>query len=660
MVWYEEAIYSINQGDFTTAISLCQQILSQQPNQILAYKIWGKVLQKQADYQAAIECYSQALNIQPDDSEIYLELGNIYTKQQQWQDAIISYQVVIRLQPELSIAYRSLGQCLIQLERWEAVVEVYRKLIQLSPQVSWFYNHLGKALMRLNRWQEASHAYQTSVDLNPSFCWTYYHLGQCLIQLKQWQKAENILKKGIKINSNHILLHEALSNILQQQNKDFEAIQIYQDVIKLKPCSTYYISIGKLFKKQQQLDKAAEAFIQALHFQSNCYELFVLLGDILKQQGFLQESLQCRNLIKIPIFWIKQYFNLTPNYTTTTDSDSNIQRNIIYPTSILELYSPKTLDNFLPAGFEIRQNNIPEVFISILKNGRIWSDSLTNTVITSKNRIISDLSNGCPELILCSEHLPCPIQLEGNVAFLSVQFGLVYYHWMLDLLPRIALLKQQRLYKNIDYFVVNRYQTAYEKSTLDIIGIPQDKIIESVQFPHIKASNLIIPSPIQTSLTPQPWTIQYLRQYFISDFSYNLPDSSRIYISRIQAKKRNIHNEETIINLLKTYGFEILDFECISIDKQVKIMANAEVVIAPHGSGLTNLVFCQPGTKVIEILSPSWLNYCYWMLSQACQLDYFYLAGESSIANPSKPAQYQDYYVNIKKLQQLMKLAEVI
>jgi tetratricopeptide (TPR) repeat protein len=660
MQWNQAAIHYINQGDFQKAITLCQQVLRQQPNLIQAYKIWGKALQQQKDYQAATGCYNQALTIQPDESEIYLELGHIYQQQQQWQDAILSYQTVIRLQPECVTAYRQLGQLLIQLGKWEAAVDIYQQLIQLNPQVSWFYNHLGKALIKLHRWQEAINAYQTSIELNPTFCWSYYHLGQCFIELEQWQEAEGILKKAIKLDSSHHLFYQALGNVLQYHNKADEAISLYQKAIDLNPCSDYYMSLGKLYTKQQQLDKAIEAFIQALQFQPNRYPIFALLGDILKQQGFILESLQCKHLIRIPNFWIKQYFNLSDDYITDTKSNSNIQRDVIYPASTLQVSPPKTLEYDIPTGFELQQANIKEFFITTIPNGRVWNDSLTNAVITSNNQVISDLSDGSPEFILCSEHIPTPLKLEGTVAYLSVQFGLVYYHWMLDLLPRIAVLWQQGLHRNIDYFIVNRHQTAYEKETLEMFGVPKNQILESLQSPHIKASRLVIPSRIRESVTPARWVIESLRKYFLSDWSESSSASYRIYISRTQAKKRKMINEEIIIDLLKQYEFNIVHFEQMSVREQANCMAAAEVVIAPHGSGLTNLVFCQPGTKVIEILSPSWLNSCYWMLSLTCQLDYFCLVGEASIENSESFAQYQAYYVNIQKLQQLMKLAEII
>ena len=48
------------------------------------------------------------------------------------------------------------------------------------------------------------------------------------------------------------------------------------------------------------------------------------------------------------------------------------------------------------------------------------------------------------------------------------------------------------------------------------------------------------------------------------------------------------------------------------------------MVVGPHGAGLANLVFCRPGTKVVEIFSNRFVNLEYWALSCMARLDYYY------------------------------------
>jgi capsular polysaccharide biosynthesis protein len=45
-------------------------------------------------------------------------------------------------------------------------------------------------------------------------------------------------------------------------------------------------------------------------------------------------------------------------------------------------------------------------------------------------------------------------------------------------------------------------------------------------------------------------------------------------------------------------------------------------VVAPHGAGLANIVFCQRGTQVVEFFNRAYVNGCYWRLATVQGLDY--------------------------------------
>jgi capsular polysaccharide biosynthesis protein len=76
----------------------------------------------------------------------------------------------------------------------------------------------------------------------------------------------------------------------------------------------------------------------------------------------------------------------------------------------------------------------------------------------------------------------------------------------------------------------------------------------------------------------------------------------RIYISRRKTGTRTIDNEEELEALLESCGFETHYMETYPLAKQGQLIADAEIVVAPHGAGLANLIFAQPGTHVIEIV----------------------------------------------------------
>jgi capsular polysaccharide biosynthesis protein len=94
----------------------------------------------------------------------------------------------------------------------------------------------------------------------------------------------------------------------------------------------------------------------------------------------------------------------------------------------------------------------------------------------------------------------------------------------------------------------------------------------------------------------------------------------RIYLSR--TGPRNITNEQELISLLQKEDFSILHCEDFSVRRQAQIFAAARIVIGLHGSALTNILFCRPGTMVIEIFSPDFIQPYYWSLSNIANLHY--------------------------------------
>ena len=79
------------------------------------------------------------------------------------------------------------------------------------------------------------------------------------------------------------------------------------------------------------------------------------------------------------------------------------------------------------------------------------------------------------------------------------------------------------------------------------------------------------------------------------------------YLERIEAidrkgPTRKIHNVEQVKALLARYDFETVYLEGMKVAEQIMLFQSAEFVIGVHGAGLANLLFCEPGTNVIELM----------------------------------------------------------
>ncbi|CAD5951218.1 hypothetical protein NO108_02937 [Planktothrix rubescens] len=296
-------------------------------------------------------------------------------------------------------------------------------------------------------------------------------------------------------------------------------------------------------------------------------------------------------------------------------------------------------------------------------DGRGWGDALTSAVMTSEHQLIKDLSTGCGELIISREQLQDPLELQGNVAFLSAQFGLIYYHWMFDIIARLHLLEEADFdFNKIDWFVVNRHQSPYEKEMLKLLNIPEHKVIDNCIYPYVRGSVLLVPSPVHWShLKSSKWGVNFIKNKFLSASINSNNYSRRIYISRQNANCRKVINESEFLPFLETLGFQTLCLEYLPFQEQVGYFANAEIIIAPHGSGLTNLVFCRPNTKVIEFLFPEWETSYYWQLCNIVGCEYYCCVGEpvDEVELNSIPI-FDNIKIKSYTIIELLKMAKVI
>ena len=93
-------------------------------------------------------------------------------------------------------------------------------------------------------------------------------------------------------------------------------------------------------------------------------------------------------------------------------------------------------------------------------------------------------------------------------------------------------------------------------------------------------------------------------KFFIEKIFTNIkvPEfKTKIYIRREDANYRKILNEDDLISKLRKQEFEIINPQHFEILEQMKIFSKAEVIVAPHGSNMSNIIFCKKGTKIIEI-----------------------------------------------------------
>jgi Glycosyltransferase 61 len=262
--------------------------------------------------------------------------------------------------------------------------------------------------------------------------------------------------------------------------------------------------------------------------------------------------------------------------------------------------------------------------VAILPEGRVLSD---RAVISPDNKLIYELSvewRKPPEehSIFKDKKLPPVTITEETVAILNHPASDNYYHWMLEALARIHLIQQSNI--KIDKYVINHRSLPYQLETLRACRIPEDRIIVPDQDFHLKAKQLVVPSYVNL---PNAWSCRYVRDLLLNKERIQKNEEyERIYILR--KNRRRIKNEIEILQVLEDYGFKSISPEAMSVQKQIEVFHSAKIIVGAHGAGLANLVFCDPGTRVIELFASSYIEPHYWLISRLMNLDYRFIIGK--------------------------------
>ena len=107
-----------------------------------------------------------------------------------------------------------------------------------------------------------------------------------------------------------------------------------------------------------------------------------------------------------------------------------------------------------------------------------------------------------------------------------------------------------------------------------------------------------------------------------------------IYIWRADTQAREMRNEDELVErLVRDFNVEPVILSCLDLDQQIALFQGARVVVAPHGAGLANVVFCSPGAVLYELLPDHYINSCPNHLAQLRGLDYWCDVHRSEPAN---------------------------
>lgn len=223
-------------------------------------------------------------------------------------------------------------------------------------------------------------------------------------------------------------------------------------------------------------------------------------------------------------------------------------------------------------------------------------------------------------------------------------------HFALDHVTRLVLYRRAGVDLSRAVAIGPPLRADYQRLIGARMGMPP--YVEVTRRARIEVGRLFVASNCRQLQHPAHWGSEWAATA-VRDALDPRPrgPARRLLVSRADVARRQIVNEAELAALLKQKEFDVVTPGRMPFAEQVAAFRDATHVVGAHGAALTNIVFCAPGARVLEIFPPLYGTWAYAMTAQALGLDYASMTGrdghsdDPALNDPDRPRARHDEFI---------------
>jgi hypothetical protein len=215
-----------------------------------------------------------------------------------------------------------------------------------------------------------------------------------------------------------------------------------------------------------------------------------------------------------------------------------------------------------------------------------------------------------------------------------------YGHFLMEMLP-MAVLGQLNAGTSDVWYIVHHVLAP----TLDavfrafrLLGAPLSRVLAPTWVEPVWFDRLIIVRGLTahgTFMSPLALFGAERLGQALAARDGGIPDKryERIFVRRVPGwgRGRDMHNEEEVSRRLGALGFVDIEPGAMPLEEQIRAFASARQVVGVVGAAMTNIAFCQSGTKVTMLWPGSFPDTFFWYIATHRRLDYLEIRGDQIV-----------------------------
>jgi capsular polysaccharide biosynthesis protein len=226
---------------------------------------------------------------------------------------------------------------------------------------------------------------------------------------------------------------------------------------------------------------------------------------------------------------------------------------------------------------------------------------------------------------------PPDLELPDAVHVLSCNLS-NYFHWNIDALARFELAVSAHAPPRTGQVVlVPQTEHAWQDQTLDLLPVGDTPALRVGPDAVIAVRRLATLSNLSGGgFWPHPGLLQLFHGWrdSVTPGESDAP-GRRIYISRQDSDQRRLVNEDEVIETVRAAAYEVVTLSGMAVADQIRLFSAAHRIIAPHGAGLTNIVFSRPNAALLELHMDGYVQWSFRRLAGLGGLGYGCVIGKT-------------------------------
>jgi tetratricopeptide (TPR) repeat protein len=255
------------QGRLAEAERLYRQVLSREPDAILALGGLGALAYQHGRADEAASLFARGVVIRPQEPGFHANLGEALRLLKRFDEADGHIRRALELDPGLPDAWNTRGLLAQDRGRHAEAEQAFRAAIRLRPGFAAAYINLGHALCESGRADDAVEALRTALRLEPHHPGALTNLAKVLIETddpERLDEAEALCRRALDLAPRLGQAINNLGNVLRLQGRLEEAMACYRQALQREPRRVApRHNIGRLLQERGRYDEAAREYREA-------------------------------------------------------------------------------------------------------------------------------------------------------------------------------------------------------------------------------------------------------------------------------------------------------------------------------------------------------------------------------------------------------------